>query len=107
MGHKKSRKTNITAAARAQSSGTIVEFAPEIDLHALTVMEALPKLDEFIHNAFQAGHYRVRVNHGKGTGVLKLEVSRYLTAHPLVIGHRASDIWHGGSGVTEVDLSYR
>ena len=83
------------------------ETVPELDLHALTVMEALSRLDEFLHDAFQAGHYRVRGNHGKGTGVLKLEVSRYLSGHPLVLAFRAADMWHGGDGVTEVDLSYR
>jgi DNA mismatch repair protein MutS2 len=80
---------------------------PELDLHALTVVEALPRLDEFLHDSFQTGHYRVRVNHGKGTGVLKLEVGRYLSGHPLVLGYRPADRWHGGEGVTEVDLSYR
>jgi DNA mismatch repair protein MutS2 len=106
MGRKKPRKSQTAPVAGHPSPGA-AEFAPEIDLHALTVMEALDKLDEFIHDAFQAGHYRVRVNHGKGTGVLKLEVGRYLAGHPLVIGHRQADVWHGGSGVTEADLSYR
>ena len=80
---------------------------PELDLHALTVLEALPKLDEFLHSSFQSGYYRVRIIHGKGTGVLKVEVGRYLTDHPLVLSYRFADTWHGGSGVTEVDLSYR
>ncbi|AKG54129.1 recombination inhibitory protein MutS2 [Dehalogenimonas sp. WBC-2] len=82
-------------------------IAPELDLHALTVLEALPKLDEFLHSSFQRGYYRVRIIHGKGTGVLKMEVGRYLTDHPLVRSYRFADTWHGGSGVTEVDLSYR
>lgn len=106
MGRKKSHKTRTAAVIGSQPAG-VSDFAPEIDLHALTVMEALTKLDEFIHDAFQAGHYRVRVNHGKGTGVLKLEVGRYLATHPLVLAHRSADLRHGGSGVTEADLSYR
>ena len=46
----------------------------ELDLHRLTVAEALPKLDQFLNTAFQAGLYRVWVVHGKGTGVLRQEV---------------------------------
>lgn len=77
----------------------------EIDLHRLTVDEALPKLDEFLHTAYQAGLYRVRVVHGKGTGILRLEVGRYLANHPLVISHGLADRYHGGTGATQVELS--
>ncbi len=52
----------------------------EVDLHCLTVAEALPKLDQFLHTAFQAGLYRVWVVHGKGTGILRQEVGRYLSS---------------------------
>ena len=77
----------------------------EVDLHCLTVAEALPKLDQFLHTAFQAGLYRVWVVHGKGTGVLRQEVGRYLSAHPLVKSYGPADRYHGGIGVTQVELS--
>jgi DNA mismatch repair protein MutS2 len=77
----------------------------EIDLHRLTVDEALPKLDDFLHAAFQAGLYRVWVVHGKGSGVLRQEVGRYLSKHPLVRLHSLADRYHGGIGATQVELS--
>ncbi len=77
----------------------------ELDLHRLTVDEALPKLDEFLHAAYQAGLYRVRVVHGKGTGILRREVGRHLVNHPLVRSHGLADRHHGGIGATEVELS--
>jgi DNA mismatch repair protein MutS2 len=77
----------------------------ELDLHRLTVDEALPKLDEFIHSAFQAGLYRVCVIHGKGSGVLRQEVRRYLSNHPLVKSYAPADRYHGGIGATQVELS--
>ncbi|HEY92899.1 MAG TPA: Smr/MutS family protein [Dehalococcoidia bacterium] len=77
----------------------------EIDLHGLTVDEALPKLDDFLYVAFQAGLYRVWVIHGKGSGILRREVGRYLSKHPLVRFHRAADPHHGGIGATQVELS--
>ncbi|MFC1908063.1 Smr/MutS family protein [Chloroflexota bacterium] len=77
----------------------------ELDLHRLTVAEALPKLDEFLHAAYQAGLYRVRIIHGKGTGILRLEVDRCLANHPLVKSHGLADHYHGGIGATQVELS--
>ncbi len=79
----------------------------EIDLHGLTVDEALPKLDSFLHSAFRAGYYEVRIVHGKGSGILRREVDRYLSSHPLVRSHRLADRYHGGDGATEVQLSDR
>lgn len=79
----------------------------EVDLHGLTVDEALPKLDAFIHAAFRAGYYSVRVVHGKGSGILRREVDRYLSTHPLVRSHRLCDRYHGGDGATQVELSDR
>ncbi len=77
----------------------------EIDLHRLTVDEAIPKLDDFLHAAFQAGLYQVRVIHGKGSGILRQEVGRYLSNHPLVRSHGPADRHHGGIGATQVELS--
>jgi DNA mismatch repair protein MutS2 len=79
----------------------------EVDLHGLTVDEALPRLDSFLHAAFRAGYYQVRIVHGKGSGILRREVDRYLSNHPLVRTHRLADRYHGGDGATEVDLSER
>jgi len=77
----------------------------ELDLHSLTVDEAIPKLDRFLNVAFQAGLYRVRIVHGKGTGVLRQEVRRYLSGHPLVKSYGPADRYHGGAGATQVELS--
>ena len=77
----------------------------ELDLHRHTVDEAMPRLDEFLHSAFQAGLRRVWVIHGKGTGVLRREVSRYLSGHSLVKSFCPADGFHGGVGATQVELS--
>jgi DNA mismatch repair protein MutS2 len=76
----------------------------EIDLHRLTVEEAVPKIDEFLYKAYKAGHYRVWVIHGKGTGVLRQEMRRYLSRHPLVRAQRPADPQRGGAGATQVEL---
>jgi DNA mismatch repair protein MutS2 len=76
----------------------------EVDLHGMTLDEALPRVDSFLHAAFRAGRYRVWIVHGKGSGVLRREIDRYLTGHPLVRRHSLADRYHGGDGATEVDL---
>jgi DNA-nicking Smr family endonuclease len=83
----------------------MVPIEEEIDLHRLTVDEALTKLDDFLYAAFQAGLYRVLVVHGKGSGILRQEIGRYLSKHPLVKAHRLADRYRGGIGATQVELS--
>ncbi len=71
----------------------------EVHLRHLTVDEALFKLDKYLNDAFMAGLYRVRVVHGKGTGVLRQIVREQLAKHPLVKSYRA--------GVTIVELALK
>ena len=81
--------------------------AAELDLHARTVEEAIPLVEEFLHDAYLNGWQRVRIVHGKGTGTLRLEVDSYLSRNSLVAHHSPADRFHGGSGATEVELSRR
>ena len=77
----------------------------EVRLRHLTVDEALPKLDQYLHDAFMMGLIQVRVIHGKGTGTLRLTVRRELKKHPLVKSFRPGGYGEGGTGVTVVELS--
>lgn len=76
----------------------------EIDFHRLTVEEAIPRLDDFLYKSFQTGRLRVWVVHGKGSGILRQELRRYLSRHPLVRTQRPADSQHGGAGATQVEL---
>jgi DNA mismatch repair protein MutS2 len=79
----------------------------EVYLRQLTIDEALPKLDQFLHDAFMAGLYQVRVVHGKGTGTLRQVVRDELAKHPLVQSYRPGEYGEGGEGVTIVELAPR
>jgi DNA mismatch repair protein MutS2 len=88
-----------------KSTVSLSGYSPELDLHALTVEQAISRLDDFLYEAYAAGWGQVRIIHGKGTGVLKLETRRYLAHHSLVRRCNDADSFHGGSGATEVWLT--
>ena len=79
--------------------------APELDLHRHTIEEALPKLDQYLYDAFMAGMNSVCINHGRGTGTLRQAVHRELKKHSLVKSFRKGCYGEGGTGVTIVELS--
>ncbi|MFH1169520.1 MAG: Smr/MutS family protein [Chloroflexota bacterium] len=82
-----------------------IPSASEVRLRHLTVDEAMPKMEQFLHDAFVSGLYQVRVIHGKGTGKLRQQVRKELAHHPLVKSFRPGGYGEGGEGVTVVELS--
>jgi len=78
----------------------------EIDLHGLTIDEAIPHVDEFLYRSFRAHLFRVWIIHGKGMGILQSAVRDYLTRHPLVLRCTVADRKRGGPGATQVDIRY-
>jgi len=76
----------------------------ELDLHALTVDEALPLIHEYLNDACLAGLKEVRIVHGKGTGALRQIVMRELKNHPLVKSFRTGSRYEGSTGATIVQL---
>ena len=78
---------------------------PELDLHRLTVEEAMSLLDQFLYETYAAGIHSVRVVHGKGTGKLRSSVRAWLPRQTLVKSFRTGLPWEGGDGVTIVELA--
>jgi DNA mismatch repair protein MutS2 len=76
-----------------------------LDLHRLTVEEALPRLDDFIYKAFRSNFHTLCINHGRGSGILKTAVHRELKKNSLVKSFRAGEYGEGGIGVTIVELA--
>ena len=76
----------------------------EVHLRRLRVDEAIPKLDQYLNDAFLADLHSVRVIHGKGTGTLRQVVHEQLIKHPLVKSFRHARLDEGGGGVTVVEL---
>jgi DNA-nicking Smr family endonuclease len=62
-----------------------VRIDDTIDLHGMTVEEALSATERFIEESVRHGYRKVLVVHGKGEnglGVLKREVRSFLERHP-------------------------
>jgi DNA mismatch repair protein MutS2 len=80
---------------------------PEINLHRLTIDEAIPEMNNFLYQAFTSGITEVSINHGKGTGVLRQAVHRELKKNSMVRSFRRGIRGEGGEGVTIVELADR
>lgn len=72
----------------------------EVHLRRMKVEPALVKLEGYLYDAKGAGHPRVRVIHGKGTGIMKAAVREHLTTHPLISGYYDASPAEGNGGVT-------
>ena len=77
----------------------------EIDLHGMIADDALMRLAEEINSSIQFRERYLRINHGKGTGALRLAVRDMLAGHPLVARHFAAPANAGGDGVTVAELT--
>jgi DNA mismatch repair protein MutS2 len=59
----------------------------------------------FIDDAIMVGADEVKILHGKGTGILKTEIRKYLKANPAIGSAEDEDIRYGGSGITVVKMN--
>ncbi len=87
------QKVSVTPVSKAAVA------AREIDLHGLTVEEALSVLSEKINQAILLGADRLAVVHGIGTGRVKQAVHKYLAQLPAVEKFQEDP---GNSGMTWV-----
>ena len=81
--------------------------SPGLELHliGLTREEALPRLEEYLDQAYLSGLPWVRIVHGKGSGTLRRAVQGVLSGHPLVKSYESAPGNEGGEGVTVVHFA--
>ena len=100
-----SRKAFTAPRSKVDSSITErkLNFSPELDIRGERLSDALNIVTHYIDDAIMLNIGTVRIIHGKGTGVLREEIQKYLRTIP---GITASDedIRNGGAGVTVVKL---
>ncbi len=76
----------------------------ELDLHGHTFEQAVDKLDQYLSDAILSHLSQVRINHGKGTGVLRRKIGSHLKQHPSVKNIYSATPEQGDWGVTIVDF---
>ena len=81
-----------------------LNFKPEIDIRGERLSDALDIVTHFMDDAIMLGMGSVRIIHGKGTGVLREEIQKYLRTVPGVRNVKDEDIRQGGTGVTIVEI---
>lgn len=81
-----------------------LQFSPSIDLRGERLNDAMEKVMHFIDDAMMLGMGQVKILHGKGTGVLREEIRKYLRTVPGVASARDEAIEFGGAGITVVDF---
>jgi len=71
-----------------------------IDLHAFSPAEVRDLVEEYLSLAAEAGFRRVRIIHGRGTGVQRRIVRSILSRHPRVEAYGDAPPEAGGWGAT-------
>jgi DNA mismatch repair protein MutS2 len=81
-----------------------LEFKPTIDIRGQRLAEALDIVMHFIDDATMVGVGQVKILHGKGNGVLREEIRKYLRTVPSVKSFRDEAVQQGGAGITVVEM---
>jgi DNA mismatch repair protein MutS2 len=77
----------------------------EIDVRGTRADDVLPRVEQYLSDAYLASMPFVRIIHGKGTGVLRQIIREHLAGNPLVKGHEPAGPSDGGEGATIVRLA--
>ena len=98
-----SRKTFQPVARKEDAAITErkLAFSPELDIRGERLADALNIVTHYIDDAVMLNVGMVRIIHGKGTGVLREEIQKYLRTIP-GLSVSDEDIRQGGTGVTIV-----
>ena len=98
-----SRKTFQPVARKEDAAITErkLAFSPELDIRGERLADALDIVTHYIDDAVMLNVGMVRIIHGKGTGVLREEIQKYLRTIP-GLSVSDEDIRQGGTGVTIV-----
>lgn len=76
----------------------------EVDVRGETAMEAIMDVDAAIDNAVLMNINQLTIIHGKGTGVLRAEIQKYLRTHKNIKSFRLGNFGEGDAGVTICEI---
>ncbi len=79
-----------------------LNFRMELDVRGERLSDALDIVTHYVDDALMLSVPSVRIIHGKGTGVLREEIQKYLRTIPGIASVKDEQIQLGGTGVTIV-----
>ena len=79
-----------------------LNFKTEIDIRGSRLSDALDIITHYVDDAIMLNIRSVRIIHGKGTGVLREEIQKYLRTIPGISSVKDEQVQFGGAGVTIV-----
>ena len=79
-------------------------FRQEIDVRGMRTDDAILRVQQFIDDAILVGGGHFRIIHGKGNGILRIMIRKYLQTIPNVLSFRDEHIQFGGTGITVVEI---
>lgn len=100
-GNKKAPKGSVTKTVQSNATR---KSSMELDIRGMTSDEGIMQLDGFIDSCLMSGLKIITVIHGKGTGVLREAVHRFLKQNKYVKSYRLGVYGEGEAGVTVVEL---
>jgi DNA-nicking Smr family endonuclease len=77
-----------------------IPIEDSFDLHSFIPGDVPDVLSDYLEEAHRTGLREVRIIHGKGKGVRRAQVLRFLSAHRLVARFFDAPPERGGSGAT-------
>ncbi len=102
---KRKEEQNIVMESLGKNSDFDVSTTDiELDVRGLYKEEAILKVDKFIDDAYYNNLTKVRIIHGKGSGILKNAIRDFLSRDKRVKGFASEKPEAGGDGVTVVSL---
>ena len=101
----KKKKISFTPTRKPLNrSNSDIKAVTQIDLRGMTADEAILELEAAIDSALLSHINQITVIHGKGTGVLRNEVHKYLRTCKFIKSFRLGTFGEGESGVTIIEM---
>lgn len=79
-------------------------YSNKIDVRCYNTEDAIYEIDKFLDDSFIANLNEVTIVHGKGTGILRNNITDFLKRHKLVKSFSFGKFNEGGDGATVVKL---
>jgi len=101
---KPEQKESVTSSRKQAGGFNLLSVKSEIDVRGMRVDEVMPILQKHLDEAMMAGIQEFRILHGKGNGVLREFIRKFLNDLDYIESYRDAPIDLGGSGWTYIRL---